>query len=143
MFCECYALHEQSGLTLDFTIDQQSLYSGITSSLCPIGGIMGQDKLNAAKHINVETRTLTELLDKCSAPQKIQYLSLDVEGAELLALNGIDWDKYQFGVINIEHNFSVDRSTIRSFIEQKGYKYHSNDRWDDWYIWGTGLDEYK
>lgn len=136
---KCYtdnsALYNVSGQSVNFRINDYSLLSGIESTL---------DKSRLSdKLITVQTSTLTDLLDKYNIPKKIQYFSLDIEGAEYIALQGIDWQKYQFGVLNIEHNYRDDRSTIRKYIESKGYIYHREDHWDDWYIHKDGLDTFK
>lgn len=50
-------------------------------------------------------KTLTSILDACGAPQEIEFLSLDVEGAESSVLRGLDFDKYKFELICIEAEF--------------------------------------
>jgi len=47
-------------------------------------------------------KTLTSILDACGAPREIDFLSLDVEGAEDSVLNGLDFDKYKFHLVCIE-----------------------------------------
>ena len=47
-------------------------------------------------------KTLTSILDACAAPREIDFLSLDVEGAEESVLNGFDFDKYKFQLVCIE-----------------------------------------
>lgn len=47
-------------------------------------------------------RTLTDLLNEANAPKKIDLLSLDVEGAEIAVLKGIDHDRYRFKYMVIE-----------------------------------------
>ena len=130
--CEQYALYDQSGVVLDFTVEStvSGLMSGITKHL---NGPHFKYVINKTV-IPVTTSTLTDLLDKNQAPNVIDYFSLDVEGAEQKVLEGIDWDKYTFSVINVEHNFEEpDRSNIRSYLEARGYKFYKQEQWDDWY----------
>lgn len=47
-------------------------------------------------------RTLTSLLDMANAPDSIDLLSLDVEGAELAVLQGVDHERFRFGRILVE-----------------------------------------
>jgi hypothetical protein len=62
-------------------------------------------------------------------------MSLDTEGSELEILKGIDFDKYKFGIMNIEHNnVEPRRSDIRNFLENKGYKFYKENDYDDFYI---------
>ena len=43
-----------------------------------------------------KSRTLNDILDEAKAPLIIDFLSLDVEGAELEVLKGINFDNYKF-----------------------------------------------
>ena len=64
--------------------------------------------------------TLTELLEKSNAPKLIDFLSLDVEGAELDVLKGIDFERYNFRFMLIEiRNF--DR--INQFLKDYNYRF--------------------
>lgn len=47
-------------------------------------------------------RTLTDILDESKSPYFIDFLSLDVEGAESEVLKGINFDKYTFKYMLIE-----------------------------------------
>ena len=64
--------------------------------------------------------TLTSLLDKAESPEIIDFLSLDVEGAELDVLKGINFSKYQFKYMLIE---SRDFDRVNSFLQTKGYDF--------------------
>ena len=85
---------------------------------------------------NVETISLTDLLDFHNAPKVIDYLSIDTEGSELLILENFDFSKYEIKIITCEHNFSPERDKIRNLLEGKGYvrKYEYISECDDWYI---------
>ena len=53
--------------------------------------------------VTMRTRTLAGVLQTASAPRVIDYMSLDVEGAESAVLSsGFDWDKYTFLTLSIE-----------------------------------------
>jgi FkbM family methyltransferase len=49
-----------------------------------------------------KSATLNSLLEKAKAPALIDFLSLDVEGAELDVLKGVDFSKYNFKYMVIE-----------------------------------------
>lgn len=70
----------------------------------------------------VPARTLSAILDESQAPQQIQLLSLDVEGAELEVLKGLDFSKYRIDWILVESR-SVER--ISTFLAQFEYKIRS------------------
>jgi FkbM family methyltransferase len=65
-------------------------------------------------------KTLNSILIEDSAPKLINFFSLDVEGAELEVLAGIDFKEYVFELICIESR-SFER--IESFLLEKGYIY--------------------
>ena len=51
----------------------------------------------------VEVWTLEKILEEGQAPEFIEYLSMDIEGAEYEALRNFPFDKYTFGAISIEY----------------------------------------
>jgi hypothetical protein len=60
------------------------------------------DKRSSSEVIELETTTLEEELIKHCAPDIVDYLSLDIEGAEEAALSTFDFDKFKFRFISIE-----------------------------------------
>lgn len=66
----------------------------------------------------VRTSSLTEILDEAGSPAVIGLLSLDVEGAELEVLRGIDHSRFHFNAIVVESR-SVDR--IIDYLKPWGY----------------------
>lgn len=65
-------------------------------------------------------KPLSVILDESKAPKKIDLLSLDVEGAELEILKGVDFEKYEFNFMLIEcRNF--DR--LSAYLSGVGYEY--------------------
>jgi FkbM family methyltransferase len=67
--------------------------------------------------IEVTTLSLMDLLDQQGAPAVIDYLSIDTQGSELAILEGIDWSRYQFRCITVEHNFTEQRQGIQQLLE--------------------------
>ena len=63
--------------------------------------------------------TLNSLLKKSNAPKEIDFLSLDVEGAELEVLKGIDFDEFTFKYMLIEVR---DINRMENFLNNYGYK---------------------
>lgn len=59
------------------------------------------------------------------------YFSLDVEGAELHALQGIDWENTSFGYVAIEFGHREEfRRSIESFMVARGYLCHRINDFD-------------
>ncbi|CAL7960983.1 Methyltransf_21 domain-containing protein [Gammaproteobacteria bacterium] len=88
------------------------------------------------KYYEVETISLLDLLNLYEAPKNIDYLSIDTEGCEFEILANFDFDKYQFGVITCEHNFTSMREKIYKLLTSHGYvrKFTDISRFDDWYV---------
>ena len=68
----------------------------------------------------ITTVTLTSLLQKYSAPTIIDYLDIDVEGAELDVLKSIDFTTYSFRTITVEDNRQKDQ--IMKLLHPHGYR---------------------
>jgi FkbM family methyltransferase len=64
-------------------------------------------------------KTLTDLLFAAKAPHTIDFLSLDVEGAEIEVLKGIDHSTYRFKYMCIECR---DIAKLTSYLESFGYE---------------------
>ena len=81
------------------------------------------------------TRTLESILEECNAPYSIQYMNLDVEGAEFEVLRVFPFQRYAFKCISIEHNYEEPKRTqIRKLLESKGYQLERSVHVDDWYV---------
>ena len=62
-------------------------------------------------------------------------MSLDIEGAELEALNGFPFDKYKVGAWAIEHNWEEPKRTnIDSLMKAHGYRRTHSWYQDDFYV---------
>jgi hypothetical protein len=60
----------------------------------------------------------------------VNFLSLDIEGNELGALESIDFDKTTFDVMCIEGNMPQ----VRVFLESKGYAWVERLHWNNWFV---------
>jgi FkbM family methyltransferase len=72
------------------------------------------------EEIRVPTITLTKLLDD-NHVARIDLLSMDVEGAELLALSGFDIDRFRPELVCIEY-FNVGEEKLRGYFTAHGYE---------------------
>jgi FkbM family methyltransferase len=94
---------------------------------------------SAAKDYQVQTVSLNDLLSEHRAPAVMDYLSIDTEGSEPIVLKSLDFGKWSFRVITVEHNFVTSaRKEIHALLTSKGYRRALADisRWDDWYVLG-------
>jgi FkbM family methyltransferase len=99
------------------------------------------DRTKAPIEYQVETVSLDDLLMQHKAPAEIDYLSIDTEGSELTILRALDFNRWQFNVITVEHNWVQSaRDGIYSLLTLHGYSRVLTEfsQFDDWYI-RTGL----
>lgn len=129
----CYneAVYNKSGLTLTFDIANNcNLLSGIAEHIDRYKSFVDENK----KSIQVQTISLLDVLNNANAPSFIEYLSLDTEGSEFEILKNFDFEKYTFGLIDVEHNYIEPRRTeIKNLLLSKGYIYKGENNWDDMY----------
>lgn len=64
-------------------------------------------------------KTLNEILIEANAPQKIDFLSLDVEGVEIEVLKGVDHFRFRFQYLCIE---CQDLEKLKSYLQQYDYE---------------------
>ncbi len=114
-----------------------------------LGGIeqdLNRHKEQISQYPEVEfvTATLDEILAKAHAPKWIDFMSMDVEGAEYDALRGLSFDRYQIGSLAIEHNFEpAKREAIHKLLASKGYVLVRSWSVDDWYVHRNLSGPYK
>jgi FkbM family methyltransferase len=131
-YCSNYAVYNKSNLEVVFDIANNfDLLSGINETL---DSFHKQEVEINKTQIKVFTITLNDILEKYNAPTFIEYLSLDTEGSEYEILSAINFNKYVFGVIDVEHNFHENRrNKIRELLLENGYKYIKENVYDDCY----------
>jgi FkbM family methyltransferase len=133
----CYdkAVYNESGLILNFDIANNcDLLSGISEHIDTHKSLVDKNK----EVIRVETISLLDVLDNANAPLFIEYMSLDTEGSEFEILKNFDFEKYTFGLIDVEHNYHEPRRTnIKNLLLSKGYIYIGQNNWDDMYKHNT------
>lgn len=84
------------------------------------GGIIGFDN---GKHLMRQsepkyTVTLKEILERFNAPKEIDYLSLDVEGAEEFIMKNFPLDTYKISLMTVER----PKESLRDLLENHGFK---------------------
>ena len=74
----------------------------------------------------IECSPLQDIISKHVAKEAyFDFFSLDIEGAELMALESIDFTKVGFGIILVEaddHNH-LKNMALRTYLEDRGYKF--------------------
>lgn len=76
----------------------------------------------------VRTVRLLEVFERYQVPPVIDYLSLDVEGAEAFILKGFPLDRYRIKVLTAERL----RGEIRTYLRENGYEFVAKvTRWGE------------
>jgi len=129
--CIKEAVYNQSGNICTFDIAHHyDLLSGISENIDAHKHLVDKNKTS----IQVQTISLLDVLKNANAPSFIEYMSLDTEGSEFEIIKNFDFEKYTFGLIDIEHNYIEPRRTeIRNLLLSKGYIYMGENKWDDMY----------
>lgn len=73
----------------------------------------------------IKTKKLSQILEECNVTQKIDLMSIDVEGLDLEVLQSNNWEKYRPKaiIIEIEIGFeSIQTSEIYKFLVSVGYE---------------------
>ncbi len=82
-----------------------------------MGGIVDQgldnEQSSVSGAITLKTKTLNSVLAEASAPEVIDYLSMDVEGAEERVLADFDFSAYTFLCISIERPSELIQTLLR------------------------------
>jgi FkbM family methyltransferase len=78
--------------------------------------------------VMVASMPLAKLLDQyLPAGKKIDFMSIDVEGAEMAVLNSNNWDKYAPDVLLVEiidtEIEDIFKTAVHQFLVQKGYNF--------------------
>jgi FkbM family methyltransferase len=94
----------------------------------------------------IECNTLDNLLLKYAPYISVfDFLSLDVEGAELSVLESINYDRVQFGIVFVEadeHN-QMKNFAMRKFLESKGYTFLFDYARSYWFVNDNFYEIYK
>ena len=109
-----------------------TMMGGLLSEL-PDAQLVRNNSHFVGQEISVSVKPLSDILDEQHITS-VDYCSIDVEGAEMRVLKGIDFDRHRIAVLSIE-NFSRlgenPGTEVKDFMESRGYRY----------VDAVGLDE--
>jgi FkbM family methyltransferase len=114
------------------------------------------DKISEKGNIPVQCTTLTEIFKQNNVPSDIDYMSLDIEGAEVQALEGFPFDTHTCKIITVEHNLYMEgpenKMKIKQILESNGYicvnenvaytKHGLNNPYEDWFVHNSYYNTY-
>jgi FkbM family methyltransferase len=82
--------------------------------------------------VRIKARTITDIVrEQFGLPFTFDYMSLDIEGAELEALKGIDFSQIEIRFMTIEHGGREKYlKQIAGYLGNYGYTVHRENQWD-------------
>lgn len=84
------------------------------------GGIVGDDL--TTEEVTIETITLDDLLER-EGVEKVDLLSMDIEGHEPAALAGFDIERWRPDLVVVEGQVAAERErAIRDYFDRHGYE---------------------
>jgi FkbM family methyltransferase len=109
---------------IEFNIFEESAFNTFSRELAESSMLEG---IRLKEKVLVTTARLESVLDKYVAVnQRIDFMSVDVEGFDLEVLKSNNWDKYKPEYILAEmHNVdivNIENSLIYQYLANKGYK---------------------
>ncbi len=115
--------------SVNFRVDNGQL-GGIIADDTDNNMRVRSDQLLDATVIVRQSVTLADILERHSAPEKIDYLSLDVEGSEERVIRSLDFEKYTFRCMTVER----PTPKVNEILFSHGYIFVKNKRFDSFYI---------
>ncbi|MDZ7831116.1 MAG: FkbM family methyltransferase [Desulfobacterales bacterium] len=104
---------------IDFYADKNGDFSTLINSNAERA--KAKNKVEDYKKIIVPINRLDEILEKAKAPVPIEFVSIDVEGAEQLVLEGFDISHYKPRVLIVEANDAKSNQIIDQYMKKYGY----------------------
>lgn len=129
---ESAVLDDTKDRIVEFMVPKESEYSGIVDYLNNINKkeFMKFDH----KVLKLKTSILPDILRKNKVPFSIDFLSIDIEGAEYKVLKTFPFNSYHIRHICVEHNYEEPKRTlIKDLLSKNGYFREKEVEWDDWY----------
>ena len=85
------------------------------------------------KPIQVNTRTLDNILIDAKLNSQIDFISIDVEGHELEVLNGFSIEMWKPTILIIEDNSNFEDTSVSDHLKELGYVKFMRTGVNDWY----------
>jgi FkbM family methyltransferase len=89
------------------------------------------------REVRVAVRTLDAILEEAS-PWQVDFVSIDVEGAEMAVLSGFDLRRWKPAVVIVETNARTRVPAVRKYFVANGYAYHHSIDVNDFYLPAEG-----
>ena len=132
-------IYSETGKKLDFFVSD----SGVLSTLEEFResdalSMPGNTRARNASGYNCEVKTisLNDVISKYFDGIKIDYMSVDTEGSELLILKQFDFDNFAPKVVTVEHNFGEAEDELDELFFRHNYQrfFKGFTQFDAWYV---------
>jgi FkbM family methyltransferase len=125
--CDCYnaAITERSGDEVNFIkASGVDMLSGLESEMAEGHKKRIMDEKGKLEIIKVQALSFNDLMSNYADTNFIDFMSIDVEGAEMSILKAIDFNKYFFGLITVENNEEAagNMGNLKKYMLEKGYE---------------------
>ena len=134
---EC--IYTETGKKMDFFVSDRGVLSTLEEfKESDIQSLPGNTNARNASGYTctVDTISLNDVILKYFAGVKIDYMSVDTEGSELLILQNFDFSKYAPKVVTVEHNFTQSQKALDELFAKNNYQRYFREftQFDAWYV---------
>ncbi|MDR2547755.1 MAG: FkbM family methyltransferase [Lachnospiraceae bacterium] len=125
--CDVYnvAIGNETKDDVDFVkVHGVDMLSGLNSEMTKVHKERIEREKGRIELIKIETLSFNDLMKNYPNKTYIDFLSIDVEGAEMSILKSIDFSKYSFGLLTVENNKerkNNDRE-MKKYMSVQGYE---------------------
>lgn len=133
-----------SELSYGINRELQTIYAGTTNRIVNLNKLIGDEYY---KCIEIKSEIISDIFKEYNIPNVIDYLSIDVEGAEYNILKTIEFDLYHINTMTVEHNSphvgDLYRDMIKDLLTSNGFTFvKSNDNLLNWDEELSQIDDY-
>jgi FkbM family methyltransferase len=127
-----YCLTDSFG-EVEFVINEHPELSSIPEHLSEPDFVAAGYAHKQLPKVKIQTAPLWELLRRHNFPPVIDYMSLDIEGAEWVALKDFPFKEFRILCMTIEHNAKF-HGKLRAKLHKEGYRLVRVVTPDDFYV---------
>jgi FkbM family methyltransferase len=125
--CDCFnvAIANVSGDSLEFIkAAGVEVLSGLSAQMTEVHKKRITNENGKLEKIYVKTLTFDDLMRNYPNIRHIDFMSIDVEGAEFSIIKAIDFKKFDFGLITVENNEEIkgDGEKLKNYMHEQGYE---------------------
>jgi hypothetical protein len=132
-------IYSESNKHLDFFVSDYGELSTLDEfRTSDIEGMPGNAKMRNASGYNwvINTISLNDVISKYFNGTKIDYMSVDTEGSELVILKHFDFSKFAPKIVTVEHNFTDSQKELDELFLTNNYRrfFKEYTEFDAWYV---------